>query len=70
MLMMNPDGVDAARIQQGSSLSKDEFHNEKFHYLIANPPYGKNWEMDKKFVTAMSIMKEKEGGLNPGLPTL
>jgi len=67
MLMMNPDGVDAARIQQGSSLSKDEFHNEKFHYLIANPPYGKNWDMDKKFVTAEHNEGER-GRFAPGLP--
>jgi type I restriction enzyme M protein len=67
MLMLNPDGVDAARIQQGSSLSKDEFHNEKFHYLIANPPYGKNWDMDKKFVTAEHNEGER-GRFAPGLP--
>jgi type I restriction enzyme M protein len=67
MLMLNPDGVDAARIQQGSSLSKDAFQNEKFHYLIANPPYGKNWDMDKKDVTAEHGEGER-GRFAPGLP--
>ena len=67
MLMLNPDGVDAARIQQGSSLSKDAFPNEKFHYLIANPPYGKNWDMDKKDVTAEHAEGER-GRFAPGLP--
>jgi type I restriction enzyme M protein len=67
MLMMNPDGVDAARIKQGSSLSKDEFRNERFHYLIANPPYGKNWDMDKKFVTSEHAEGER-GRFAPGLP--
>lgn len=67
MLMLNPDGVDAARIQQGSSLSKDAFQNEKFHYLIANPPYGKNWDMDKKDVTAEHAEGER-GRFAPGLP--
>ena len=66
MLMLNPDGVDAARIQQGSSLSKDAFQNEKFHYLIANPPYGKNWDMDKKDVTAEHAEGER-GRFAPGL---
>ena len=67
MLMLNPDGVDAARIQQGSSLSKDAFKNEKFHYLIANPPYGKKWDMDKKDVTAEHA-EGKRGRFAPGLP--
>ena len=49
--MLNPDGVDASRIRQGSSLSGDAFPNERFHYMIANPPYGKDWNMDKKAVT-------------------
>ena len=65
--MLNPDGVDAARIQQGSSLSKDAFQNDKFHYLIANPPYGKNWDMDKKDVTAEHAEGER-GRFAPGLP--
>ncbi len=67
MLMLNPDGVDAARIQQGSSLSKDAFPHERFHYLIANPPYGKNWDMDKKFVTAEHAEGER-GRFAAGLP--
>ena len=67
MLMLNPDGVESARIQQGSSLSKDAFQNEKFHYLIANPPYGKNWDMDKKDVTAEHAEGER-GRFAPGLP--
>ena len=67
MLMLNPDGVDAARIQQGSSLSNDAFPHERFHYLIANPPYGKNWEMDKKFVTAEHAEGER-GRFAAGLP--
>ena len=67
MLMLNPDGVDAARIQQGSSLSKDAFPHERFHYLIANPPYGKNWDMDKKDVTAEHAEGER-GRFAAGLP--
>lgn len=67
LLMLNPDGVDAARIQRYSSLSRDAFPNEKFHYLIANPPYGKNWDMDKKDVTAEHAEGER-GRFAPGLP--
>ena len=67
MLMLNPDGVDAARIQQGSSLSKDAFSNKTFHYLIANPPYGKNWDLDKKDVTSEHAEGQR-GRFAPGLP--
>jgi len=69
MLMLNPDGVDASRIMQGSSLSGDAFPNDKFHYMIANPPYGKDWNMDKKAVTAEHAEGDR-GRFAPGLPAI
>lgn len=33
-----------------STLSDDQLPNEKFHYMISNPPYGRKWEQDKEIV--------------------
>src|SRR3990170_2539880 len=47
MLMTSPDGRDAENIAFGSTLSKDKHANTSFDYLLANPPYGKEWKMDE-----------------------
>lgn len=33
-------------IRLGSTLSNDQFANERFHYGLSNPPFGKKWEKD------------------------
>jgi len=40
-----------------STLTKDWFKWEKFDYILANPPYWKNWEADKE-----EVLKEAELG--------
>lgn len=34
----------AATIKEGNTLSDDQFAGEKFHLIIANPPYGTDWK--------------------------
>ena len=34
----------------GSTLSNDRHAGRTFDYLIANPPYGKDWKRDKEAV--------------------
>ncbi len=37
-------GYDLNRIRQGNSLTdQDRFPNEKFHYMLSNPPFGVDW---------------------------
>ncbi len=44
-------GEQAENIKGPSStLSDDQLPNEKFHYMISNPPYGRKWEQDKEVV--------------------
>ncbi|MDD3793886.1 MAG: class I SAM-dependent DNA methyltransferase [Candidatus Gracilibacteria bacterium] len=31
----------------GSTLSNDGFSNEKFDFILTNPPYGKSWKLDQ-----------------------
>lgn len=42
-----PDGKDAENILHGSSLSNPHHQGETFNYMLANPPYGKDWKQDK-----------------------
>ena len=53
-------GEDANNVQGGddlSTLSKDQFPNEKFDYIISNPPYGTKWEADQD-----EVLKETKLG--------
>lgn len=56
-------------ILQGSTLSKDQFAGERFHYCLSNPPFGKKWEKDKS-----AVEKEHKlgalGRFGPGLPKI
>lgn len=42
-----------------STLSKDQFKNDKFDFIISNPPYGKKWEIDED-----AVKSEAEKGFN------
>jgi type I restriction enzyme M protein len=46
------DGGDAENIAFGSVLSHDGHADRTFDYLLANPPYGKDWNLDQEAVRA------------------
>lgn len=56
-------------IRQGSTLSNDQFAGERFHYGLANPPFGKNWKKDQKAVED-EHKKGELGRFRPGLPRI
>lgn len=41
-------GEKADNIQFGNTLTNDKFPNEKFDYMLSNPPFGVDWKKDKK----------------------
>lgn len=43
-------GNDPARIRSGSTLSTDEFAGTRFDFMLSNPPYGKSWASEQKFI--------------------
>ncbi len=47
LYMLSRDGKDAENIALGSTLSDDQHRGEYFDYILANPPYGKEWKNDK-----------------------
>jgi type I restriction enzyme M protein len=43
-------GRDPDKIFFGSTISKDNFPETKFDFMLANPPYGKSWGVDQEAV--------------------
>jgi len=50
LYMKSADGRDAENIAFGSTLSNDRHAGNRFDYLLTNPPFGKEWKMDKDAV--------------------
>jgi type I restriction enzyme M protein len=69
LFMKEPTGRDADHITFGSTLSNDRHAGITFDYLIANPPYGKDWKRDEDAVRA-EHERGASGRLGPGLPRI
>lgn len=69
LYMKDPTGRDADNIAFGSVLSRDRHSGRAFDYLIANPPYGKDWKRDEDAVRA-EHEKGAAGRFGPGLPRI
>ncbi|MBI3049222.1 MAG: SAM-dependent DNA methyltransferase [Acidobacteria bacterium] len=69
LFMKDPTGRDADNIAFGSTLSNDRHSGRGFDYLIANPPYGKDWKRDEEAVRA-EHERGASGRFAPGLPRI
>jgi len=43
-------GDDPANIRVGSTLATDEFAGIRFDFMLSNPPYGKSWASEQKYI--------------------
>ena len=43
-------GNNADFIEDGNTLSDDQFEGQKFDYIISNPPFGREWKNEKRVV--------------------
>ena len=43
-------GNDPSNIKSGSTLATDEFAGTRFDFMLSNPPYGKSWSSDLKYI--------------------
>jgi len=43
-------GNNPENIRVGSTLSTDEFAGNNFDFMLSNPPYGKSWASEQKFI--------------------
>ena len=67
LFMKDPTGRDADNIAFGSTLSNDRHASSTFDYMIANPPYGKDWKRDERAVRDEHA-RGAAGRFGPGLP--
>ena len=62
-------GANAEYVKEGNTLSDDKFPNDKFDYILSNPPFGREWKNEKN-----AIEKEQKigyaGRFGPGLPAI
>jgi len=63
-------GVDASHIVFGNSLSRDGHAGERFHYGIANPPFGVDWKKVEDDVKGEHAELGYDGRFGPGLPRI
>lgn len=69
LFIKDPTGRDADNIAFGTTLSNDAHAGRSFDYLIANPPYGKDWKRDERSVRA-EHERGTIGRFGPGLPRI
>lgn len=43
-------GNNPENIRYGSTLATDEFGGMKFDFMLSNPPYGKSWKSEEKYI--------------------
>jgi len=63
-------GQNIEHIQFGDSLNKDQFKNDKFDYMLANPPFGVEWKPEEDFVRKESEEQGYGGRFGAGLPRI
>ena len=69
LFMKSADGGDAENVVFGSTLSNDRHAGAGFDYMIANPPYGKDWKRDQDAVRDEHD-RGAAGRFGPGLPRI
>jgi len=55
-------------IKHGNTLSDDQLPNEKFDYMLSNPPFGVEWKKVQRIVTAEYEEQGYNGRFGAGLP--
>jgi type I restriction enzyme M protein len=63
-------GQDVSKIALGNTLSNDAFPNERFDYMLSNPPYGVDWKKVRDAVEAEHRKLGPRGRFGPGLPRI
>lgn len=61
-------GQKVDNIKLGNTLSNDQLRNDKFDYMLSNPPFGVDWKKIQKHITDEHLQKGFEGRFGAGLP--
>jgi len=63
-------GQDASHIAYGNSFSEDHHADERFDYLLANPPFGVEWKKVEDAVKKEAVTRGFSGRFGAGLPRI
>ena len=63
-------GQNASRIRFGNSFDNDQHPNRRFHYLLANPPFGVEWKMVADHVRSEHKTRGFAGRFGAGTPRI
>ncbi|MCJ8349184.1 class I SAM-dependent DNA methyltransferase [Moritella sp.] len=61
-------GQDVTRIKLGNTLSNDQLSNDKFDYMLSNPPFGVDWKKIEATIKDENTLKGFDGRFGAGLP--
>jgi len=70
MISMLIQGFETDNIKQGRTLSNDKLPGKRFHYGLANPPFGFKWEKDQQAVNKERQELGFAGRFGAGLPRI
>ncbi|MBE9226259.1 SAM-dependent DNA methyltransferase [Phormidium sp. LEGE 05292] len=68
-MLIKGDDRDADNIKFGSSFCLDGHQDNRFDYMLVNPPYGKDWKKEKDFIDAEAA-KKGNGRFEAGTPRI
>lgn len=63
-------GENANNIKEGNSFSKDQLEDEKFDFMLSNPPYGVDWKKVAKQIRVEHENLGFNGRFGAGLPRI
>lgn len=61
-------GQKVDNIKLGNTLSNDQLSNDKFDYMLSNPPFGVDWKKIQKTISDEQSDRGFEGRFGAGLP--
>ncbi len=63
-------GQNPSNIKFGNTFTIDGLDDEKFDYMLSNPPFGVNWKKAQKIITEEADKKGFNGRFGAGLPRI
>lgn len=63
-------GQNPSNIKFGNTFTVDGLEDDKFDYMLSNPPFGVDWKKAEKIITAEANSKGMSGRFGAGLPRI
>lgn len=63
-------GQNPSNIKFGNTFTQDGLKEEKFDYMLSNPPFGVDWKKSEKLIKEEAAKKGWDGRFGAGLPAI